>query len=83
MSDKSIKVTLIKSMAGQLANIRASARGLGLRRIGHTVVVADTPANRGMMYAANHMLRVEPADGKPADGRGSDGKKTSAAAKRV
>ena len=64
MSDKSIKVTLIKSMAGQLANIRASARGLGLRRIGHTVVVADTPANRGMMFAASHMLRVEPADGE-------------------
>jgi large subunit ribosomal protein L30 len=64
MSDKSVKVTLIRSMAGQLANIRASARGLGLRRIGHTVVVADTPANRGMMFAASHMLRVEPADGE-------------------
>jgi large subunit ribosomal protein L30 len=62
MSDKSLKVTLIKSMAGQLANIRASARGLGLRRIGHSVLVADTPANRGMMFAASHMLRVEPAD---------------------
>jgi large subunit ribosomal protein L30 len=61
MSDKSIKVTLIRSMAGQLANIRASARGLGLRRIGHSVVVADTPSNRGMMSAASHMLRIEPA----------------------
>ena len=66
MSDKSIKVTLIKSMAGQLASIRASARGLGLRRIGHTVVVADTPSNRGMVGAASHMLRVEPADGAKA-----------------
>jgi large subunit ribosomal protein L30 len=63
MSDKSIKVTLVKSMAGQLANIRASARGLGLRRIGHSVIVADTPSNRGMMGAASHMLRIEPADG--------------------
>jgi large subunit ribosomal protein L30 len=66
MSDKSIKVTLVKSMAGQLANIRASARGLGLRRIGHSVVVADTPSNRGMVGAASHMLRVEPADGAKA-----------------
>jgi large subunit ribosomal protein L30 len=66
MSDKSLKVTLIKSLAGQLANIRASARGLGLRRIGHTVVVADTPSNRGMMFTASHMLRVEPADGAKA-----------------
>jgi len=63
MTDKSIKVTLIKSMAGQLASIRNSARGLGLRRIGHSVVVADTPSNRGMMNAASHMLKVEPAPG--------------------
>ena len=59
MSGKSIKVTLIKSMAGQLAAIRNSARGLGLRRIGHSVVVADTPSNRGMVNAASHMLKVE------------------------
>jgi large subunit ribosomal protein L30 len=59
MSDKSIKVTLIKSLFGQLANIRNSARGLGLRRIGHSVVVADTPSNRGMINAASHMLKVE------------------------
>jgi large subunit ribosomal protein L30 len=59
MTDKTIKVTLIKSLAGQLANIRNSARGLGLRRIGHTVVVADTPSNRGMVNTASHMLKVE------------------------
>jgi large subunit ribosomal protein L30 len=59
MTDKSVKVTLIKSMHGQLASIRNSARGLGLRRIGHSVVVADTPSNRGMINAASHMLKVE------------------------
>ena len=63
MSDKSIKVTLIKSMHGQLASIRNSAKGLGLRRIGHSVVVADTPSNRGMINAASHMLKVETALG--------------------
>jgi len=61
MTDKSIRVTLIKSMYGQLASIRNSARGLGLRRIGHSVVVADTPSNRGMINAASHMLKVETA----------------------
>jgi large subunit ribosomal protein L30 len=66
MADQSLKVTLIKSLAGQLANIRNSARGLGLRRIGHSVVVADTPSNRGMMNAASHMLKVEPALGPVA-----------------
>jgi large subunit ribosomal protein L30 len=59
--DKAMKVTLIKSVFGQLAAIRGSVRGLGLRRIGHSVVVADTPSNRGMVNAASHMLKVEPA----------------------
>jgi len=44
-----------------MASIRNSARGLGLRRIGHTVTVADTPSNRGMINAASHMLKVERA----------------------
>jgi large subunit ribosomal protein L30 len=60
MAEK-IKVTLIKSLHGQLANIAASARGLGLRRIRHTVTVADTPENRGMINTAVHMLKVEKA----------------------
>jgi large subunit ribosomal protein L30 len=63
MSDKTVKVTLIKSLYGQLASIRNSAKGLGLRRIGHSVVVADTPSNRGMINAASHMLKVETALG--------------------
>jgi large subunit ribosomal protein L30 len=60
-TEKSIKVTLIRSIYGQLANIRGSVRGLGLRRIGHSVVVADTPSNRGMVNTASHMLKVEAA----------------------
>ena len=59
MADKKFKVTLVKSLNGQLKNIAASARGLGLRRIHQSVVVADTPENRGMMNAAVHMLRIE------------------------
>jgi large subunit ribosomal protein L30 len=62
-ADNKVKVTLVKSMYGQIASIRNSARGLGLRRIGHSVVVADTPSNRGMMNAASHMLKIEPALG--------------------
>ena len=60
MAEK-VKVTLIKSLHGQLANISASARGLGLRRIRQTVTVADTPANRGMINTAVHLLKVEKA----------------------
>ena len=56
-----IKVTLVKSMAGQLRNIAASARGLGLRRLNHSVTVQDTPETRGMIYIASHLLKVEKA----------------------
>jgi large subunit ribosomal protein L30 len=60
MADNSqVKVTLVKSLHGQLANIAASARGLGLRRIRQSVTVADTPENRGMINAAVHLLKVE------------------------
>jgi large subunit ribosomal protein L30 len=64
MAAKNIKLTLARSLAGQLKNIQASVRGLGLRRRHQTVEVADTPQNRGMIYAAKHMLKVEP----PAEG---------------
>jgi large subunit ribosomal protein L30 len=60
-AEKSLKVTLLKSVYGQLASIRGSVKGLGLGRIGHSVVVADTPSNRGMVNAASHMLKVEQA----------------------
>lgn len=59
MTAKTIKVTQIKSLAGRLQNQRASVRGLGLRRIGHTVEVEDTPANRGMINTVAFMLKVE------------------------
>jgi large subunit ribosomal protein L30 len=58
MANKQITVTLVKSLAGQLKNIAASVRGLGLRRPHQTVQVADTPQNRGMIYVAKHLLKV-------------------------
>ena len=59
MADKKVKVTLVKSLNGQLKSIAASARGLGLRRIRQSVMVTDTPENRGMINAAVHLLRVD------------------------
>jgi large subunit ribosomal protein L30 len=59
MAAKQIKVTLEKSLAGQLKNIQASVRGLGLRRRHQTVEVTDTPQNRGMIGTASHLLKVE------------------------
>jgi large subunit ribosomal protein L30 len=59
MADKKVTVTLVKSLHGQLHNIAASARGLGLRRIHQSVTVTDTPQNRGMINTAVHLLRIE------------------------
>jgi large subunit ribosomal protein L30 len=56
---KSMRVTLVKSVYGQLHRHRATARGLGLRRLNQTVVVADTPETRGMVNASRHLFRVE------------------------
>jgi large subunit ribosomal protein L30 len=59
MAQEQLKVTLVKSLHGQLKNIQACARGLGLRRIRQSVTVAATPENRGMIQTAVHLLRVE------------------------
>ena len=58
---KNVRVTLVKSVFGQLHRHRATARGLGLRRLNQTVVVADTPEVRGMLNASRHLFRVEEA----------------------
>ena len=55
-----LKITLAKSVHGQLKHIAASVRGLGLRHRHHSVTVADTAENRGMIRAAGHLLKVEP-----------------------
>lgn len=59
MAKATIKVTQIKSSYGRLKNHQACVAGLGLRRIGHTVEVEDTPSTRGMINKASYMLRVE------------------------
>lgn len=59
MSDKTIKVTLIRSMNGRLKSHQACVRGLGIRRMHQTVAVQDTPENRGMINKAYYLLQVE------------------------
>jgi large subunit ribosomal protein L30 len=59
MAKAIIKVTQIRGSSGRLKNHRACIAGLGLRRIGHTVEVEDTPSIRGMINKVNYLLRVE------------------------
>jgi large subunit ribosomal protein L30 len=60
MSEKNqLKVTLIKSVNGRLNSHKACVRGLGIRRIHHTVTVNNTPENRGMVNKVSYLLKVE------------------------
>jgi len=58
-SGKTLKVTLVKSTIGTMRRHRATVRGLGLRRLNHTVEVADTPAIRGMINQVSYLLKCE------------------------
>lgn len=59
MSKKMIKVTQVKSSIGRLPKHRATLIGLGLKKIGHTVSLEDTPSVRGMINKVNYMVKVE------------------------
>ncbi len=59
MAQKTVKVTQIKSSIGRLPKHKATLVGLGLRRIGHTVELEDTPSVRGMINTVYYMVKVE------------------------
>lgn len=59
MAKKKITVTQLKSTLGRLKNHKACITGLGLRRIGHTVEVEDTPSVRGMINKVSYLIKVE------------------------
>ena len=58
-SSKTLSITLIKSPIGRLKNHKASIAGLGLRKIGQTVEVEDSPAVRVMIKQVSYLLKVE------------------------
>lgn len=59
MSEKTLKVTQVKSSIGRKPTHVATLRGLGLRRIGHTVTLVDTKEVRGMIDKVFYMVKVE------------------------
>ncbi len=56
---KQLKVTLLKSRFGRLKNHKACVAGLGLRKIRQSVLVLDTPENRGMINKVSYLVSVE------------------------
>ena len=59
MSDKKIKVTLVKSVIGTKQDHRATVRGLGLRKMNSSSELVDTPAVRGMINKVRYLVKVE------------------------
>jgi large subunit ribosomal protein L30 len=53
------KITQIKSKNGANHAQRETLRSLGLRKIGHTVEVKDTPQARGMLHRVRHLIKVQ------------------------
>jgi large subunit ribosomal protein L30 len=54
-----IKVTLVRSPISSQPSHRECVRGLGLKRMHHTVELEDTPSVRGMVNKINYMVRVD------------------------
>ena len=54
-----VKVTLTVSPVGFSRTQRTVVRGLGLRRIRHTVELKDTPETRGMIHKVRHLVEVK------------------------
>jgi ribosomal protein L30, bacterial/organelle len=56
---RTVKITLVKSPIGFDRAQRMTVQGMGLRRIGHSVELVDTPATRGMILKVRHLVTVD------------------------
>ena len=56
---KRVKITLVKSTIGFNKTQADTVRGMGLRRIRHTIELPDTPETRGMIHKVRHLVTVE------------------------
>jgi large subunit ribosomal protein L30 len=54
-----VRITQFKSANGSDKSQLDTLRSLGLRRIGHTIDVQDTPQARGMLHKVRHLVRIE------------------------
>ena len=59
MSANQIKVTLVRSVIGSNEKVRATIRGLGLRKTNSFRVLDNNPNIRGMISKVHHLLKVE------------------------
>jgi large subunit ribosomal protein L30 len=55
---KTVRLTLVKSIARTKQDHRDTVRGLGLKWTNHSVEVIDTPSTRGMINKVGYLLKV-------------------------
>jgi large subunit ribosomal protein L30 len=59
MAEKTLKVTLKRSVIGEKPKTRATVDSLGLRKLNQTREHTDTPSIRGMLHKVRHLVEVE------------------------
>jgi large subunit ribosomal protein L30 len=59
MSERIVKATLRRSPIGTSPRQRQTLRGLGLTRVGRSVILKDSPAVRGMLAKVSHLVETE------------------------
>ena len=59
VTDKKLKITLVKSTIGQVPKSRATIEAMGLRKLNQTVELPDNASTRGQVQRVRHMVKVE------------------------
>ena len=59
VTDKKLKITLVKSTIGQVPKSRATIEAMGLRKLNQTVELPDNASTRGQIQRQRHMVKVE------------------------
>lgn len=57
--NKTLRITLVRSLIGEKPKSRATVRSLGLRKIRQTTERPDTPSVRGLIHAVRHLVEVD------------------------
>jgi large subunit ribosomal protein L30 len=59
VAKKRLKIKLIRGITKCIPQHKACVKGLGLRRLGHSVTVEDTPCTRGMINKVSYLVQIE------------------------
>lgn len=61
MAEKKVRIIQVRSAIGQTKGTKATLKGLGLGRIGHSREHKWTPSIAGMAHAVSHLVELDGA----------------------